>query len=83
MVIENAAKVIKKEAAEGRLRQSFDNQDTILSDFDRRFAVSRFPPGALDIIRHGHELVQVESTHLGDPIRCPITSGNVFIPGAP
>ena len=83
MVIENAAKVIKKEAGEGRLRQSFDNQDTILSDFDRRFAVSRFLPGALDIIRHGHELVQVESTHLGDPIRCHITSGNVFIPGAP
>jgi hypothetical protein len=83
MEIENAANVIKKDAAEGRLRQTFNNQDTILSDFDRRFTESRFPPGELDIIRYRHELVQVKNTTLGDHIRCPIISGNVFIPGAP
>ena len=84
MEIENADKVIQKEAAEGRLRQTFDDRATISSAFSLLFAESLPPPDALSVIRWGRELIHVESTTSpGEPIRFPIVGSNYFVPGAP
>ena len=84
MEIENAAKVILKEAAEGRLRQTFDDRATISSAFNLLFAESLPPPDALSVIRYAGELIHVESTTTpGEPIRFPHIGSNDFIPGAP
>jgi hypothetical protein len=83
MKIENAAKVIQKEAAEGRLRQTFDDRATISSAFNYLFAESLPPPDALNVIRYAQELIQVESTTPGELIRFSTVGCNGFIPGAP
>ena len=83
MEIENAARVIQKEAAEGRLRQTFNDRATILSAFNLLFAESLPPPDALSVIRYAREQIHVESTTPGEPIRFPHVGSNDFIPGAP
>ena len=83
MVIVNATKVIQKEAAEGHLRQTFDDRATISSAFNLLFAESLPPSDALSVIRYSRELIQVESTTPGEPIRFPACDSNDFIPGAP
>ena len=66
MEIENAARrVIQKEAAEGHLRQTFDDWATILSAFNPLFAESLPPPDALSVIRYAQEQIHVESTTPG------------------
>ena len=76
MKIENAAKVIQKEAAEGRLRQTFDDRATISSAFNYLFAESLPPPDALNVIRYAQDT-------LGELIRFSTVGCNGFIPGAP
>ena len=83
MEIENAAKVILKEAAEGRLRQTFDDRATISSAFNHLFAESLPPPDALNVCHYARELIQVEGTTPGEPIRFPTIGTNGFITGAP
>ena len=83
MEIENAAKVILKEAAEGRLRQTFDDRATISSAFNHLLAKSLPPSDALNVCRYVRELIQVEGTTPREPIRFPTIGTNGFIPSAP
>ena len=83
MAILNATKVIQKEAAEGRLRQTFNDRATISFAFNRRFEVNLPPSDALSVIRYSREIIEVESTTPGEPIRFPTIGSNEFIPGGP